>query len=97
MATNLLPISSDGGFITAGNITTASYASPAPSLSGFSSVISDNISLINGDISGGIATVVDDGINSIQLALGAQMDVFGFPFSQTTRGQLTLISSFRVL
>ena len=90
MATNLLPISSDGGFITAGNITTASYASPAPSLSGFSSVISDNISLINGDISGGIATVVDDGINSIQLALGAQMDVFGFPFSQTTRGQLTI-------
>ena len=90
MATNLLPISSDGGFTTAGNITTESYASPAPSISGFSSVSADNVSLINGNINGGIATVVDDGINSIALALGAQMDVFGFPFSQITRGQLTI-------
>lgn len=90
MATNLLPLSSDGGFTTAGNITTASYASPAPSLSGFSSVSADNFRLMEGTINGGIATVVDDGINSIQLAFGAQMDVFGFPFSQITRGQLTI-------
>lgn len=90
MTTNLLPISSDGGFVTAGNITTASYASPAPTISGFSSVSSDNIILQQGNIVGGVATVVDDGINSIALAPGAQMDVYGFPFSQITRGQLTI-------
>ena len=90
MTTNLLPISSDGGFVSGGNITTASYASPAPTLSGFSTVSAENIRLMNGNITGGLATVVDDGINSIALAFGAQMDVFGFPFSQTTRGQLTI-------
>lgn len=90
MATNLLPISSAGGFTTAGNITTEVSASPAPSINGFSSVSADNFSLMAGNINGGIATVVDDGINSIALALGAQMDVYGFPFSQITRGQLTI-------
>jgi len=90
MTTNLLPISSDGGFVTGGNITTSSHASPAPTLSGFSSLSSDNIILQQGNIVGGVATIVDDGINSIALAPGAQMDVYGFPFSQTTRGQLTI-------
>ena len=50
-----------------------------------------NISLDGGRITGGVATVVTDGINSIALGLGAQMDVFGFPFSVVpTRGQLTI-------
>lgn len=39
MATNLLPISSDGGFTSGGNITAGSYASPAPSINGFSSIV----------------------------------------------------------
>jgi len=91
MSTNLTPFSSAGGFTTAGNITTAAYASPAPTISGFSSVSADNFRLIAGNITGGIATVVDDGINSIAQAPGAQMDVFGFPFSGGgVRGQLTI-------
>jgi len=44
-----------------------------------------------GQIQGGIATVVNDGINSIALAPGAQMDVYAFPFDVSpTRGQLTI-------
>ena len=85
------PFSSDGGFVTAGDITVSGVASPAPSINGFSSVNSNNISLSSGHINGGTATVVNDGINSIQLAPGAQMDVFAFPFSGgTARGQLTI-------
>lgn len=50
-----------------------------------------NISLDGGRITGGTANVVTDGINSIALAPGAQMDLFGFPFTVTpTRGQLTI-------
>jgi hypothetical protein len=97
MSINLTPFSSDGGFVTAGNITTASSASPAPSISGFQNVnsvnfnASGNISLDGGYINGGEATVVQDGINSIALAPGATMDVFGFPFvAGPTRGQLTI-------
>jgi hypothetical protein len=93
MSANLLPISSQGGFITGGNIVVSSYpvSSPAPYISGFSSVSADGINLLAGNINGGIATVVTDGINSIALALGAQMDVFGFPFSAAgIRGQLTI-------
>jgi len=93
MSANLLPISSQGGFITGGNIVVSSYpvSSPAPYISGFSSVSADSFNLLAGNINGGIATVVTDGINSIALALGAQMDVFGFPFSAAgVRGQLTI-------
>ena len=89
---------------TAGNLTVAgsiimpsnssligSGASPAPNISGFSSISADNFRLMSGNIIGGESTVVTDGINSIQLALGAQMDVFGFPFSGSgVRGQLTI-------
>jgi hypothetical protein len=91
MSANLQPFSSAGGFVTAGNITVAGYASPAPSINGFSSVNSNSISVGSGNINGGFATVVDDGINSIALAPGAQMDVFGFPFSTAgIRGRLTI-------
>lgn len=42
-------------------------------------------------INAGEDTIVTDGINSIALAPGAQMDLFGFPFTVTpTRGQLTI-------
>jgi hypothetical protein len=75
---------SDGGFSTAGNIT-------ANNITGANAVSTGNISLSGGRINGGNATVVADGINSIALALGAQMDLFGFPFSGgLTRGQLTI-------
>jgi len=53
-------------------------------------ITANNISLNSGYINGGTAIVINDGINSIALAPGAQMDVFGFPFSQPTRGQLTI-------
>lgn len=85
------PFSSDGGFVTAGNITVSESASPAPSINGFFSVNSNNISLGSGRINGGDATVVTDGINSIAQAPGATMDVFGFPFADgPARGQLTI-------
>jgi hypothetical protein len=91
MSANLQPFSSAGGFVTAGNISVFGVASPAPTINGFSSVNSENISLNLGHINGGIATVVDDGINSIALAPGAQMDVFAFPFGGgITRGQVTI-------
>jgi hypothetical protein len=93
MSTNLTPFNSDGGFVTAGNITVSSFpvASPAPTISGFSTVSAENFRLMSGNINGGVATVVDDGINSIALAPGAQMDVYGFPFSGGgVRGQLTI-------
>lgn len=97
MSTNLTPFSSAGGFVTAGNITTSATASPAPSINGFQSVNSvdfnatGNISLDGGAITGGTATVVTDGINSIALAPGATMDVYGFPFvAGLARGQLTI-------
>ena len=88
-------------FDNAGNLTVpgnlnAVTASPAPSINGFDSInslnfnASGNISLGGGYINGGVATVVTDGINSIALAPGAQMDVYGFPFTTTTRGQLTI-------
>ena len=97
MSANLIPFTTDGGIITNGDIIVGGLvASPAPSISGFDSasfsnaVVSGNVFLNNGYIQGGVDTVVTDGINSIQLALGAQMDVYGFPFSQTTRGRLTI-------
>ena len=90
MSANLQPFSSAGGFITGGNITVSGVASPAPSISGFSSVNTGNISLNGGSINGGTATVVDDGINAIYTGATTTMDVYGFPFSQTTRGQLTI-------
>jgi hypothetical protein len=46
MSANLIPISSDGGFTTGGNITVSSFpvASPSPSINGFSSINAvDNI------------------------------------------------------
>ena len=85
-----------GNFVVAGNISYEGVASPAPSINGFDSasfvtkVTTGNIFLNGGHINGGIPTVVTDGINSIALALGAQMDVYEFPFSQPTRGQLTI-------
>jgi hypothetical protein len=91
MSVNLQPFLSTGGFITAGAITTASYASPAPSINGFSSISGLALTTVSGNINSGVTTVVDDGINSISLAPGAQMDVFGFPFSAAgVRGQLTI-------
>ena len=39
MSANLIPITSDGGFTSGGNITAGSYASPAPSINGFSSIV----------------------------------------------------------
>jgi hypothetical protein len=71
-------------------------ASPAPNISGFNSalfpgdVTSNNISLVGGYIKGGIPTVVDDGINAIYTGSTTTMDVFGFPFTQITRGQLSI-------
>ena len=60
-------------------------------LSAPGNITAGNISLNGGYINGGVATVVNDGINSIALALGAQMDVFTFPFTVVpTRGQLTI-------
>lgn len=38
MSAILIPITSDGGLITGGDITVGSYASPSPSISGFSSI-----------------------------------------------------------
>ena len=90
MSANLQPFSSAGGFITGGDITVSGVASPAPSINGFSSVNSNNISLSSGRINGGAVTVVDDGINAIYTGATTTMDVYGFPFSQTTRGQLTI-------
>jgi len=91
MSANLQPFLSAGGFITAGNITTASYASPAPTINGFSSISGLELVTVSGLIDSGVTTVVTDGINSIALAPGATMDVFGFPFSAAgIRGQLTI-------
>ena len=91
MSANLQPFSSAGGFVSAGDITAAAYASPAPSIRGFSSVNATTLVAGSGNINGGTATVVTDGINSIALALGAQMDVYGFPFSTAEiRGRLTI-------
>ncbi|CAB4138238.1 hypothetical protein UFOVP328_431 [uncultured Caudovirales phage] len=79
------------------SIGVSGVASPAPTISGFGSInsvnfnASGNISLGGGRINGGTATVVQDGINSIALAPGATMDLFGFPFTTTpTRGRLTI-------
>ena len=50
-----------------------------------------NISLNGGYISGGVATVLsNDGIYSIALGTTTVMDVYAFPFTTTTRGQLTI-------
>jgi hypothetical protein len=50
-----------------------------------------NFALNGSNIAGATNTVVTDGINSIALAPGATMDVFGFPFSGAgVRGQLTI-------
>ena len=89
-------------FDYAGNLTVPgniSYlgASPAPSINGFdnatfaNNITSGNLILNNGIIQAGTSTIIDDGINSIALGLGAQMDVFSFPFSGGgVRGQLTI-------
>ena len=98
------PFNSDGGFNTlanivagnillAGNISSATYASPAPSLNGFSSVSAVNIStgnLITTGIQSGSPTVVADGINAIYQGTATTMDVYGFPFTTITRGQLAI-------
>ena len=102
MSANLVPFSSAGGFSTTGNVVAenvlvvgsigvSGVASPAPTINGFSSVNTGNISLNGGYINGGTATVVNDGINSIALSAGATMDVYGFPFvAGPARGQLTI-------
>ena len=91
-----------GNVLVTTSIGVTESASPAPTISGFGiinsvdfsatgNVTAGNILLNGGYINGGTATVVTDGINSIQLAPGAQMDVFAFPFSAgTARGQLTI-------
>ena len=98
------PFNSDGGFNTlanivagnvllVGNISSATNASPAPSLNGFSSVSAVNIStgnLITTGIQSGSPTVVADGINAIYQGTATTMDVYGFPFTTTTRGQLAI-------
>ena len=90
MSANLVPFSSAGGFVTAGNITTTGSGGDI-TMSGGNITGAGNISLDGGYINGGTATVVTDGINSIALSAGAQMDLFGFPFSAgTARGQLTI-------
>ena len=98
------PFNSDGGFSTTanvvagnvllvGNISSATYASPAPSLNGFDSVGAVNVSagnLITTGIQSGSPIVVADGINAIYQGAATAMDVYGFPFTTTTRGQLTI-------
>ena len=96
MSSNLLPITSYGGFISGGEISYAGTASPAPSINGFDSatfsgtVTTGNLLLTSSYIKSGIPTVVNDGINSISTGVTTTMDVFGFPFSISTRGQLTI-------
>lgn len=98
------PFNSDGGFSTAGNviagnvllvgnISSATYASPAPSLNGFDSVSAVNVSagnLITTGIQSGSPATVNDGINAIYQGTATAMDVYAFPFTTTTRGQLTI-------
>jgi hypothetical protein len=90
-----LTLPASGALIVSGGIV-SSGASPAPSINGFNSanfagnVTAGNILLTNGLIRSGSYTVVTDGINSIALGAGATMDVYGFPFTQPIRGQLTI-------
>ena len=94
---NIVVNSNDGGgntaqwiFDTTGNLTTPGSGGDI-TLTGGSIIGAGNISLDGGYISGGEATVVTDGINSISLSAGAQMDVYGFPFDGSgVRGQLTI-------
>ena len=97
VTSNQWTFNTTGGLSVAGDISYDAIASPAPRITGFDSatfsnaVVSGNLFLKSGYIQGGVDTVVTDGINSILLALGAQMDVFGFPFSGGgVRGQLTI-------
>ena len=72
--------SGSGGNITmtGGNIT------------GADNITANNISLNNGHIQSGTTTTVTDGINAIYQGTSTTMDVYGFPFTTTTRGQLTI-------
>jgi len=73
------------------SVLTGASASPAPTIRGFGSISGLELVTVSGRINSGTTTVVNDGINSIALAPGAQMDVFGFPFGGAgDRGQLTI-------
>ena len=86
---NSITVSATGN-VTGGNIITSGSGGDI-TMTGGNITGAGTISLNSGYINGGAATVVDDGINSISLSLGAQMDVFTFPFSVVpTRGQLTI-------
>jgi len=71
-------------------------ASPAPTINGFGSatfvdgVVANTLSSISGLYQAGVPTVINDGINAIYTGASTTMDVFGFPFTQRTRGQLTI-------
>ena len=51
---------------------------------------SGNLTLGGGQIQSGVPTVVSDGINAIYQGTTTTMDVYGFPFTTITRGQLTI-------
>ena len=59
-------------------------------ITGAGDITANNISLNNGHIQSGTTTTVTDGINAIYQGTATQMDVYGFPFTATTRGQLTI-------
>ena len=86
---NSVTVSASGN-ITGGTVVTSGSGGDI-TMSGGNITGAGNIVLTGGKIQGGTTTVVTDGINSISLSLGAQMDVFGFPFDYSqSRGQLTI-------
>jgi hypothetical protein len=82
-------INTPGNVVANGNIKTTGSGGDI-TMSGGNITGAGNISLDGARINGGTATVVNDGINAIYTGATTTMDVFGFPFSQTTRGQLTI-------